>query len=468
MDGAYRGIGGNLPAAHGLRQSLVQTIWADSGVVTAIMIVAQGAAWAMGTSGGRPFKFMVLVLLCLAAFFRPGSAFYSVMIGQGLYAMFGTLAIPPAWNILGPYVLTAALIGQRRKGNSIPLLARRMLPRAITFAFLGWVALVSLIAGAPPGYPMFWSLMLFATGLGFQFLVRRKEDFLSACVAVVVGAALIAAWTVTRYIGAGGVISHNTFRYEFEYDPNYLAADIALGCVPGLVLTMDQIRWRKPVTGALAAALSVLCLFATVVLASRGIIIGLAVALLVTVALLIRNQSRLGVLVVMPAIAIGFAVLLSRWTAFEGGSLEMVERFDVSLRQADPTGARLGLAQAAWSAAMARDPMALIAGSGPFSSARAVGAVWGEHAHTHNAFLEYLLDYGLIGCGLFVALLLVAVGRGRGDGLDVRIVRIGQVLLVVLAGLSINPLSHLNGWIVLALVLARCELDRVSPSSCRR
>ena len=450
-------VAGEPSGSDNYARPILRAVWRGLAPVAAILGGAQAIALAAGTSGGQPAKLLVLVALMAAAAKRPGSAFYSVMLGNSLYLLLGELTVVPALNFLGPGILLAGLIGSSRKGI---ISVHKKPPFVATGLFVGWVMLVSMVAGAPP--PFFWysTALLLAAGLGFQLLARDRLSQLAAWGAVVVGAALLGGYSVFTYLRAGEMTVHGLAREESVADPNYLAVMIAVGCVPAMVLAREMITGRKQVWGIIVASLGGLCLFSVVFLASRGVLLAVGVALIVTMLLLVRRRGF------KFAVAIGVAAVLllaglSRLAEYQGGTLEVFQRF-VTRGQADPTGERLGLAQASLTAMVARGPYELLAGTGPYSNFTAVGRVWGTGgAHTHNAVLEYALDFGLIGAGLFLALFWVAFKSAQQAGANIKLIKIGQLVLIAIAGLSINPLADFTIVVVLGLSVAYCRNDPV-------
>jgi O-antigen ligase len=270
------------------------------------------------------------------------------------------------------------------------------------------------------------------------------------------------------YLRTGEVAFHFLALEESVANPNYLAVMIAVGCVPAMVLAREMITGRKRVWGIIVASLGGLCLFSVVFLASRGVLLAVGVALIVTMLLLVRRRG-FKFAVAIGVVAVLLLAGLSRLAEYQGGTLEVVRRFDAMRGETGLIGGRWELVRASLDVLSERDPVALLFGTGVYSNFIAIGKKQGNFwTHTHNIFLEYALDFGLIGAGLFLALFWVGVKSSMRAGSNVKLIKFGQLVLLAIAGLSMNPMAVMPCAIIFGLSVAYCRNDPVPPPHLNR
>jgi len=189
------------------------------------------------------------------------------------------------------------------------------------------------------------------------------------------------------------------------------------------------------------------CLYVLMLLASRGVTIALLTALAAFACS--NREGRLPVLIVLLT-AISSLIIFPNATK----AAARFGRGDVStLNKRLPT----------WMGCLneldARSLPFLIRGAGPGNSRNVVARTdtW-NNANTHNAYLLVLLDYGLVGLLLFMALLFVAYLYAGPVGKSL-------VILLAVCSLSASLVDQHYIWSVLGIALAcrEGELNEGTP-----
>jgi nicotinamide riboside transporter PnuC len=433
-------------------QAFLHTTWRDLWLVGLIFGAAVLIYRTVGTSAFGPYRVVTLVPLVVAAYVRPGSAFYSALLGGALRLVLGAGAGLSGWYVLAPGVLIAGLLGSSRAHNVEA--AKSWQWSAALFA-TGWMVIASLTFGTQEELPWWPQVLAFGTGLAFQLLVRRRRSHLSAWAAVAVSSTLLAAMTISLSLGSGSVLLHGLASDEAIADPNYLAMLIGLGIGPTVVLAKFLADGRQRLIAALVLLGGAVCFFGVVLLASRGALIAVVASLTL---LLLYSMRTMRVATVLLVLAIGVTSSAAGvyWLMeYQGGELEIVDRFS-STTSTGETGDRLPIAEASVEAFADLPLSTKLFGGGPNSNFVVVGRITGTGwTHTHNAFLEYLLDFGVLGLGLVLGLFWLAFMSGVAADKELRILKFSQLCFLMLCSLSLNPFTHLPAVISLGLISAR-------------
>lgn len=201
--------------------------------------------------------------------------------------------------------------------------------------------------------------------------------------------------------GVSDRVSLNGTRYSIgSGDPNYLASAIALGIpLAWYLFTHGRGRWMRWINLLyIPSSLTVIGLAA-----SRGGMLTALTALLVIPAMLfeLRVWQRIG-------IVLALAALLPLAVSYvPQQNVERLLGTTTSVAQGDISG-RYKI----WSAGLEYldgNLHTLVIGVGTLGFRYAVAPILGEVVAPHNSFLSVLVDNGLVGFGLFMTALLVAM-----------------------------------------------------------
>jgi O-antigen ligase len=226
-------------------------------------------------------------------------------------------------------------------------------------------------------------------------------------------------------------------------DPNNVTATIALGIMPlfAWLLVSAMRLWQRLGLWLLLG----MTLYATLLLASRGVTVALALSLVVMVARVIHHPKRSVPLLIL-------AVLAALLLATLPGSSNLTERFT----QGDVTSAngRVPLWNAAVQEILDSSPLELLFGHGFNYTLIVTSRVVGFLYSVHNTYLQLLLDVGLLGFSLFLFLhffVLLSLWR-RSDALA--LYGIGTVVFLLLLNLTLQAADGFLYWVALGTTLA--------------
>ncbi len=301
------------------------------------------------------------------------------------------------------------------------------------------------------------NIMLFIVVPSFA---ATRRDLLLILYAYVFGAALTAVYG----IASGNAHSDATGRLAGGIgDPNELAALL----VPAIVLAFVLFPMRRSIVVRVALIGSVgVAAFALVLSQSRGGIIAMAAAALAGVVWGGRQRAKIIVGIVIAAASVAAYVAttslaLGRFSSFGGGGTGRIDTWSIALRvfRHHPVhGVGIGnftVVEPQYAA-------------GNVNLTR-VDLVLDLHKVAHNTYLNVLADLGLVGLGLFAALIVVVLRslrhriRDEAAGGDHQIESICRGLLVALVGLLvaytfISAQYEKQLWLLLGLGLAAANL----------
>jgi len=448
MGGSHASRGGHSRGAEGQAASrqFVMAAWRDFLPVALVVGAAILFGFLSGGATSRPTQIAVLGALLITAYGRPISVFYATHLCQAAVILFP--GIVPGWHIMGPGMFVAALLGSRKTTVIGP---RRSPFFIVSFITVGYLVINALYFGSSlEGYSWWPQVFVLGSGLMLQILVSGKAGYLSAWLGVVVGSVFLAGVTAVRILLLALPSIHHEAGLELSADSNYLSMLIGLGVLPAIALAKHLAEGGRRLALILTMLCVPICLLSVGLLASRGIMIALVVGFMPMILGVARNKR--GWIIFVIALIIVIAML--NWLGvYQGGEIEVFRRFSAEIRPGNPLGQRYTLAQIAWEAFAERPALSKLFGGGPYSNFLAVGRKTPEGwMHTHNAFLEYLLDYGLIGVGLFLALFWLAFRSAVSADADVRFLLLSQFAFLAVCCMSINPFVHLSAVISLGLI----------------
>jgi O-antigen ligase len=237
-------------------------------------------------------------------------------------------------------------------------------------------------------FELFQKLFIYLLGLFVSFQFTSEKSFWTLARVQTWSGLIVAAWVIISSIQSGFAE-----RGISEVNQNNVATLIAFGLIPLFAgqLSGQASAWRR-LAGWLALALGI---YAMLLLASRGMTVAVAMALIFMFARILNNPRRSVPLILLAAV--GAIVLASL-----PGSNNLAERFT----QSDVASAngRTPL----WSAAIREietsSPGQLLFGHGINHSLIVTSRVVGFFYSVHNTYLQMTLEFGLVGLGLFLSL----------------------------------------------------------------
>lgn len=264
----------------------------------------------------------------------------------------------------------------------------------------------------------------------------------------VVGAfAVVTSIVVSVWVIVNAVQSGFLYRAAISVNQNLVAYFIGLGLVITLGETINAFTEprRRAVVPPLLLLNGVMA-YALVLLASRGTIIALGLVLVGFVLRVARRNPR-QLVPLLAAISMG---LLG--TLLPGGS-GLMERFTEE-RGSETANGRTPIWGAVITDYSEGVPHQLLLGKGFGSSDVVVSQRFGTLSSAHNAYLEILHEFGLVGLGLFMALHLWALITSWGISGSLGLTMFGLTLFQLGVNTSSSATDGFLYWVVLAFVLA--------------
>jgi O-antigen ligase len=310
----------------------------------------------------------------------------------------------------------------------------------LNFGFLV-VVLASFIGfGEPIGFEVLQRLVAYLVGplVALQFTGRRGLRVVLGA-AVVTGTAL-AAWVVVESVRTGFV-----YRGGVTVDQNVVSFFIGLGLVVALADALAPTagtRRRWAVAGTWIA--SALMLYGVLLLASRGVATALTVAAVAVVGrAAARRPERLLALVAAAAAVFGA-------TRLPGGD-GLVQRFAEDTVTSGNDRIPIWIGTLRYYAQ--GDAWDLLLGHGFGASWFAVQRVFGTLTSTHNAYLQLLVEFGIVGLGLFLALHALLLVRSFQVEERVGAAMFGLLAFLLATNLTLNATDGFMYWTALGLVM---------------
>jgi hypothetical protein len=440
------------------KQSVMRVVFKDGFFVFIILMAAYIFAYVIDNP--RIIRYAVFIPLCIMAYIRPCSAFYSVL-GSVLFSIICKNDTPITGELwLGGGTVLAGLVGSVNCRHQFRQRLTLVVGSSLLVGHMLWTA---YIYGVPEDYFRWLPSMTILVGLVMQFLVRNWERYISAWFAIILMSSILTVFVFVNYYYEGAYSIHDIKTNELVYisDPNYLAMLMGLGCIPSIWFAQYFSNRKKTVLSLVLNVMGGFCFCGIIFSASRGVAIATITALLF---ILKRIFRRINILqFVSGAICLCMVVFfLLKMERIQGGKLELFTRMeDVSN---DYGGSRISLAIASVELFEKRPFSEQLIGRGPYSHLYDLGAIMGfGKVNTHNMYLEYLLDYGVIGLGLLLYIFYIVASRqlfGAG-GNQLRNFKLSMVVYITVCGLSIIPFALLSCVLVFALVMAPCDADPI-------
>ena len=303
----------------------------------------------------------------------------------------------------------------------------------VLLAFLGFTE--------PVGFEVAQRVFAYAFGLLVMLQIGTRRGVRPVLVAALCAGVAIAVWVIAASAQAG-------FRYrgDVSVDQNVASFFIGFGVLVALAFAVDLMRRRHArLTLLLALVPLAAMLYAMTLLASRGI----AIALTLGVLAIIARAAMLDVRTLRVALLL---LPLSAGAALLPGGDHLLERF--ALADTETGNERLPIWAVTSDAFTRGDVYELLLGHGFGSSQVVVQRASGSLTSTHNAFLQILFEFGVVGFALFVALHALLIVRafrlGGGSGLAL----FGWMWYLLGANLSLNTPDGFLYWTALGVALS--------------
>jgi hypothetical protein len=287
-------------------------------------------------------------------------------------------------------------------------------------------------------FEVYQRLFIYLLGLCVFFQFASGQAFQTLMQVQMWAGLVVALWVIfTAWQGGFGD------RGIAGVDPNNVTATIALGVVPLFAwLMVGRVNLWRRLAGWLLLGLT---LYASLLLASRGVTVALALSLVVMAARVLHHPRRSVPLIIVAVLGV---VLLANLP----GSTNLVERFG----QSDVTSAngRVPLWNAAVQEVLGSSPLELLFGHGFNYTLIVTSRVVGFLYSVHNTYLQLLLDVGLLGLGLFLSLHLMVLNAlwRRSDALA--LYGVGTIVFLLFINLTLQAADGFLYWIALGTCLA--------------
>ncbi|MBS3967377.1 MAG: O-antigen ligase family protein [Truepera sp.] len=289
-----------------------------------------------------------------------------------------------------------------------------------------------------PDFTVWQRLFIYSLGLIVLFQFTSLPSLWWLPRVQVIAGLVVSGWVIITAAQAGFAD-----RGGVAVDQNFVAFIIALGLTPLLSRFLSTATSLLPRLGiGLGVALGI---YAMLLLASRGMAVALAMVFVVMFARIVLEPRRS-----IPIILTGS--LLAVVLVSLPGSDQLFNRFDdADLATANE---RLPLWEATLREYAASPLPQLLLGHG-FDTSKIVALdVSGYTTSTHNAYLQILYEFGLIGLALFLAIHGLVISAAWRDNSYLALYTLGTVTFLLFANLSVNAPDGFLYWVVLGHLLA--------------
>jgi len=239
----------------------------------------------------------------------------------------------------------------------------------------------------------FFVQRVLATLLGLVSMVQitSRRGLIPVVAGAVAASTIVSAWVVLSAAEAGF-----SYRGDIDVNQNFAAFVIGLGVVSAVALLAGP--WRANVGKVLSIVLTVCVagmLYASLLLASRGMTIALVIALGVVMlrSIIVDRGALVWVL--------GILLLGAAGTMLPGGD-GLLERFED--QTASSGGSRVPLWTHTLDEYTDSGALELILGNGFKSSEPVIESQFGIMTSVHNSYVQMLYELGVAGLGVFFVL----------------------------------------------------------------
>jgi O-antigen ligase len=410
---------------------------------------------AIGAAVGIGFLLLTLADLTAGLTIFTAASFLeltSVSSGVGLAKVIG-LALALSWLA----TMTASGGRHRLVWTTHPGLV------ALVIAFISW-SILSLVwaESRSKGLEQLQTAVLVVLLIPIVYTgVTRERDVKAVAAAFVVGATIAAGYGVITSPTISGGASEATEQLNRVAgtvgDPNVLASILLAGTFLAVALAVTQ--RRNPALRLTLIGCALLCLLGVILTFSRGGLVALGAALLVTPFLVRRRAAAISGMVLIVIAIIGFVVVFApadakdRLTKNDGGSGRTdIWRIGWRMVDANPV---VGIGVGNFQNTSVHYQIA--------PGAARVRTDLADHPSVaHNSYLELLAEGGVIGLGLFLGVVVAALGTAvkatrrfiRGRRSDLAVLS-GAVVISIIAILAadffISEQFAKQLWLLIAL-----------------
>ena len=264
----------------------------------------------------------------------------------------------------------------------------------------------------------------------------------------VTGAAIVTSLIVATFVIYTAVVTGFGYRGALDANPNSAARLVAFGAVIVIAILLSRSGGPGYLRQQLVLVSSLgVMLYGMMLLASRGMVVALAVAVTaVTLRAIAADWRRSGIIVLVVSLA-GLALLLP-------GSQSIIHRFTSPDEHVASAGSRIPIWEVTLESLTSSNLAQLAFGHGFDSSKPVVERRFLGQTSVHNTYLQMFYEFGLIGALLHIALQAYLLWRGwRTPGLHGSIM-VGLTLLLVVENLSGDVADTFHYWITMGYVAA--------------
>jgi O-antigen ligase len=279
----------------------------------------------------------------------------------------------------------------------------------------------------------------------FALLVAAqvRGDFGIAIVraSAVLTGVILSVWVILQ-AAQGGF----TYRADVDVDPNVVALFVGLGAVvSGAAVFARATARRRAITVVAGVLLVGLMGYAQLLVASRGVTIALVIALGILLLRAIAIDARQAWVALLLVGAVGVGLMLP-------GGQGLIDRFEGE--RVESAGSRTPIWEATIRDFSEGGTVELWLGHGFDASKAVVQRALGTVSSTHNAYLQVIHEFGILGLAAFLALhawVLVRAWRTPGTaGWSA----VGLVAFLLGVNLTLNAPDGFMYWTALGLAVA--------------
>ncbi len=329
------------------------------------LVIGLAAAWFM-------VKYPHLTATVFWVLFTVQATVFNQFTLQGLY-----------YPIYGLMLLNVLLLfGQERR--KIPWLSIALYA---AFFIVVLLSLFSIATQVTIDFQVWQKLFIFFLGAMVAFQFRTERSLAHFAYGQIISMLIISAWVIDVAAKTGFAD-----RGSIGVNENVVSAMIGLGIIP-LYTRIIAAKGGSLISRAIVLMSFLFGLYALLILASRGGTIALAMALFVITLRVLFNPKRFIYLIFGGMLGL---IALSSLP----GSNNVFVRFSSS--DISTLNDRLPLWQAGVSTIVRSSPFQLFLGHGFDASRVVAGTIFGHLDSIHNAYLQFIIEYGIVGLSLFL------------------------------------------------------------------